>query len=840
MGRFWILAGAAVAVVLAAVVPKTAWAQAEKRVALVIGNATYKEAPLKNPVNDARAMAARLRQLNFDVIARENATRQEMASAVAEFAHKLGPDSAAVIYYAGHGIQARGRNFLIPIDATLESETDLRFQAVDIGSLTDELEQAQSRVSFVILDACRNNPFERRMRGGPRGLAAVDAARGSLIAYATAPGSVAADGAGDNGVYTAALLKALNEPGLKAEEVFKRVRIEVTQETKNQQTPWESSSLTGDFVFNITVNVAPTVVAPAASVPAAPSDREALFWQSAQSSNRAEEYEEYLKQFPQGMFAGLARSRIAAAQQAAQLAAKPQQQAALPPPQEAAAKGPAVEERDAMFVAVRTATLREGPDAGAKSVGTLAVDETVAVTGKVKDKNWLRVAQAGRTAYVFGDTLKEIDPSELRAWTALKKDDKAGLEEFAKAYPKGHFAGRARQQLAMLGAPKAAAPGASGSQPPVHQCDRLAANPYIYPLPGVKGVPLETLDPSSAVQACEAALRQSPDEPRFAYQLARALTKDKQYAKAIALFRGAVERGHLGGTTSIALMYMRGEGVPKDEAEAVRLFRQAADKNFAPGQYGVGLAYYNGFGVAKDETEAVKWFRLAARQSYPPAMNMLGLAYMNGRGVAKDEPEAVKLFRPAAEQGLASAELNLGRAYGAGRGVAKDEAEALKWIRRSAEQNNSGGQWSLGRGYRYGLGGLARDDAEAVRWFRAAVAQGLGAAEYDLAEMHAGGLGGLAKDDAEAVRLTRSAADKNVPIAQSAMGTRHTNGNGVAQDNIEAQKWLMLAQRSYGPGDQFERVKKAAQDLAAKMTPAQMTEATRRADQWKSKAVITF
>ncbi|MGQ0675174.1 MAG: caspase family protein [Rhodospirillales bacterium] len=282
------------------------WAQAEKRVALVIGNAAYKEQPLKNPVNDARLMAARLREVGFDVVARENATRDGMGSAVREFVGKLAPGSVALIYYAGHGIQSRGRNYLIPVDATLSVESDLGFQAVEISLLIAELDQAQARVNFVILDACRNNPFERRMRGASRGLAAVDAARGALIAYATSPGSVALDGEGANGTYTEELAKALTIPNLKAEEVFKRVTAAVEDRTKGQQTPWISSSLRGDFVFKSAAIPQTTATTP---VPAA-IDRETVFWQSAQASGRREDFEAYLRQFPNGTFAELAANRI--------------------------------------------------------------------------------------------------------------------------------------------------------------------------------------------------------------------------------------------------------------------------------------------------------------------------------------------------------------------------------------------------------------------------------------------------------------------------------------------------------------------------------------------------
>ncbi len=186
--------------------------------------------------------------------------------------------------------------------------------------LLEQMAEAKNRVNMVILDACRNNPFERRMRGGSRGLAAVDAARGTLVAAATAPGSVAADGDGKNGLYTEELLEALREPGLKIEEVFKRVRINVARRSKGAQTPWESSSLTGDLVVNVTVNVTTAAVSgPTASVsaPALAPDREGLFWMSIKDGTDPAAFEAYLKQYPQGTFAALARQRLASVSQAA-------------------------------------------------------------------------------------------------------------------------------------------------------------------------------------------------------------------------------------------------------------------------------------------------------------------------------------------------------------------------------------------------------------------------------------------------------------------------------------------------------------------------------------------
>ncbi len=224
-------------------------ATAGNRLALVIGNADYRESPLKNPVNDAEAMSEVLQEAGFEVISALDADLEAMQQAVLQLGQRVTPDSTVLVFYAGHGVQSKGRNYLLPVDAVIESENSLRYAALDLTDVLDELADAGGRVNIVILDACRNNPFARKTRGGGRGLAAVDAARGTLIAYATAPGSVAVDGDGDNGLYTASLLRAIREPDLKVEEVFKRVRIAVTESSNGLQVPWESSSLTGDFIF---------------------------------------------------------------------------------------------------------------------------------------------------------------------------------------------------------------------------------------------------------------------------------------------------------------------------------------------------------------------------------------------------------------------------------------------------------------------------------------------------------------------------------------------------------------------------------------------------------------
>ncbi len=225
-------------------------AHAERRVALVIGNGAYKAGPLKNPVNDARDMAASLKGLGFEVILRENAGLAQMEQAVDQFWISLKKGGVGLFFFAGHGLQVKGVNYLVPVDVNIQVEQDVKVRCLDVNLVLGRMEDAGNPLNLVILDACRNNPFARAWRNAGQGLAKMDAPAGTLIAYATAPDSVAADGAGKNGVYTSHLLRFMHTPGLTIENVLKQTRVAVLNETSRKQIPWESSSLTGDFYFS--------------------------------------------------------------------------------------------------------------------------------------------------------------------------------------------------------------------------------------------------------------------------------------------------------------------------------------------------------------------------------------------------------------------------------------------------------------------------------------------------------------------------------------------------------------------------------------------------------------
>ena len=319
---------AALGLLGAAAFPPPAFAQApagqpadEPRVALVIGNADYRVSPLVNPVNDATDIAKRLEELGFKVILKLNASQREMKRAIREFSAALRARSGVgLFYFAGHGVQSKGRNYLLPVSADVRNEYELEDESVDANLVIGAMDEAQTRVSLVILDACRNNPFAKSFRSTQGGLAQMEAARGTLIGFATAPGSVAQDGLGRNGLYTKHLLASLREPETDVERVFKRVAQGVSRETGGSQVPWVSSSLTGDFYFATpAARPAPKPAAPVEIATITPVGGDSLlvqvelaYWDSVKASRNPEEYEAYLEQFPYGRFVGLARARVKA------------------------------------------------------------------------------------------------------------------------------------------------------------------------------------------------------------------------------------------------------------------------------------------------------------------------------------------------------------------------------------------------------------------------------------------------------------------------------------------------------------------------------------------------
>jgi len=299
-------------------------AKADRRVAFVVGNGAYKNvAALPNPSVDAKAMASALRNVGFEVVEGTNLTRDKMTERLLDFGKKAQGADVAVFFYAGHGIAISGTNYLLPIDADIKSEMDVKLGAAINIDLTLEQTMGDAKVKLVFLDACRDNPFAAKIKSNSAtrsvsvqtGLAEMKSGEGTLIAFATGPGQTALDGQeGANSPFTRALLANITTPGVEIQQAMTKVRAQVNEETHKGQLPWGHTNLIGSVYLNGTPASATPGAAPAAAAVAAASpgtDVELEFWRSIKDSNKPEELNAYITNYPNGQFKTLALSRIA-------------------------------------------------------------------------------------------------------------------------------------------------------------------------------------------------------------------------------------------------------------------------------------------------------------------------------------------------------------------------------------------------------------------------------------------------------------------------------------------------------------------------------------------------
>ncbi len=300
---------------------------ADKRVAFVVGNAAYRSvAPLPNPAVDAKSMARVLRNVGFDVVEGVNLSRDAMTAKLLEFGKKAEGADVAVFFYAGHGIAIDGTNYLLPVDADLKSEMDVKLGAAINVDLTLEQTMSEAKVKLVFLDACRDNPFAAKIRSArttrsvnvATGLAEMKSGEGTLIAFATGPGQTALDGKeGTNSPFTRALIANVARPGVEIQQAMTKVRAQVNEETSKSQLPWGHTNLIGSVYLN-PVGAPAEGTAEAQNGPAvtatAPSDVELEFWRSVKDSNKPEELNAYLTNYPNGTFKSIALARIATLQ----------------------------------------------------------------------------------------------------------------------------------------------------------------------------------------------------------------------------------------------------------------------------------------------------------------------------------------------------------------------------------------------------------------------------------------------------------------------------------------------------------------------------------------------
>jgi uncharacterized caspase-like protein len=319
-------------------------AYAEKRVALVVGNGDYKHtSQLMNPVNDAELVEKSLRAVGFEIVAVADGSHKDMLAAMSQFGRLSQGAEVTLFFYAGHGLEVAGRNWLLPVDANIENSSDLPSAAVKVDDVLELMELSEARIRLVVLDACRNNPLPRSLtRSSTKGLAKIDAsAAGTMVVFSAAPGEVALDGSGANSPFSDALAKHLTAPGIEVRQMIGRVRQDVLAATNNKQVPWVNEAIAGDFY--LAGKDAEAIAEKPEQQPIADTDRsnsgpsgalsvELAFWDSVKDSGNKELIELYLRKYPDGSFRDLAEVLLAAleTEASAPRASQGEQQEALP------------------------------------------------------------------------------------------------------------------------------------------------------------------------------------------------------------------------------------------------------------------------------------------------------------------------------------------------------------------------------------------------------------------------------------------------------------------------------------------------------------------------------
>ncbi|MDK9714829.1 MAG: caspase family protein [Sulfuritalea sp.] len=729
-----------------------------KRIALVIGNAAYPGVgALRNPANDAGDIAARLKRLGFDVILRTDARQKDMLRALTEFGNKVQPGTEALFFYAGHGMQVRGKNYLIPIDAEIHNESAVSSEAVDVDQLLDKL--APARLSLVILDACRNNPFERSFRGGGQGLAQINAPSGTLIAYATAPGRVAADGEGRNGLYTSELLAAMDVPGIKIEDVFKRVRANVVRKSNEAQTPWESSSLTGDFYFREGDKAAGDAIggiAPSGRLD--PAAIELEFWRSVERGGSLADFREYLKQYPRGKFAGLARTRVDSFKTT---------------PGKPGTEKPSPAVSNSLALAAR---FDAAMDAWGKG------DMKMAVTDfrYVADRGFGPAQNNLGFLYLKGEGVPQ-DYTEAAKW--FRKAAEQGLA--------GAQANLGAMYAAGAGVAKDAWEAAKWLRAAADQGDAKGQHYLARLYDKGEGV---AKDQNEAAKWYRRAADQGNAEAQndLGFMYAKGVGVPQSDAEALAWFRKAAELGNPVAQVNLGKAYEGGWGVAANPVEALAWYRKSASQDNAEGIYRLGRMHDSGTGVPQDPAEAVRLFRQAAEKGYAGAQMGLGFMLTRGRGVAKDPVEGTNWFRKAAEQGDSEGQFGLAEMLDGKLGIPENRTEAARWYAKAAEQGNTEAQTRLAKRLMTGSG-VAVNLAEGLRWARAAADKGHAEAQMIVGIIYAQGMG-VATNYAEAANWFRLGANQGHMGSQELLGQIYSiGGNGLERNMAEAAKWMRMA-----------------------------------------------
>lgn len=622
------------------------------RYALIIGNGDYERlGKLENPSNDARLMQKALESVGFSTVVALDADRLTFDRVVKEFAAKISGTSDAVVYYAGHGIQHGAENFLLPTDSHLSSAKDLPQQAVSLTTITDQISAAGPRAAVVILDSCRNNPLAAILKGNgsnlPNGLAKITGNLGTFIAYATAPGRVALDGSGKDSPFTQALAYYVTKPGLPIEQVFKRVRERVVDETEGEQVPWDNSSLINDFFFKEALGDQFEL--------AKVSDADVAAWKVAALDDGIDAYRHYLAAFPKGLFSDLAAAKIRT-----------------------------YDERLNDAGATRVGSVENDPGA------ELAAWNKALASGKARDfRAYLTSYPNGffrRDAAALLASAPPGEPEEILPITTKLTPD---FREFAEnpLYPEinecDHLAGHVQE--------------ASDPAVGVHFGEIEPERAIPVCAAALEKYPTSLRIMMNYARAIDASGRH--DEARALYRVGveagfpiafrslgdvyrdgRGVGVEQNYDEARYWYVLGADKHNVFAQYNLARFYEKGLGVTVDQRKAAYWYWRAARQGFAPAMERLARYYLKGDVLAKDEAQGAILMQGAAEMGHMWSEYGYAELLVKGRGVKADANLARVWMQRSAQQGYNWAAAKLGLYFRDGIGGKKDNIAALEWL----------------------------------------------------------------------------------------------------------------------------------------------------------------
>ncbi len=765
-----------------------------KRVALVVGNANYRNVhdQLKNPGNDARAMAAGLRALGIEVIEAIDLDYQGMREALRRFDRALQGADAGLFYYAGHGMEYHGRNYLFPTDAVLETEGDVGLGLIDMGQVL-ELMETSVPTRLVFLDACRDNPLARRFRSGlgssrsggmGQGLGRMDGAVGTFIAYSTAPGEVANDGIGANSPFTEAMINHMREPGLEISQLMHKVRNSVIEATGEQQVPWESSSLRGPFVLNGQATGNPAAPA-VASLPSTEESQRAdiLFWESVKDSAQLASFEAYLARFGDGgLFAPIARDRITALREEQPWTVEASLHLDPFDIQDALrALGFDVGQPDGSFGPGTRSALRAWQQGhGLSGDGYLTADQVERLLTEARGRpdglippGQERGNEKDTTEHPANVAMTETMPSDPLAIRWALEQDLASVQG-ARSILDNYLA---RADFSVIEA-KADQGDALAST--------LAGFAYYYGqyAPQHDEKAWRFLDGAcrqGIAHACHVA----------AYLLEEGRSGIQDFDMAHGLLQRACKEDFAQSCTSLGDYYAQGRSVDQDYQLARDFLLLGCQGGHIKGCVDLGWMYDEGVGSERDHTRARVLYEKACNEGHSGGCNRLGRIHHYGLGVDADGTLAKPLYEKACASGNLYGCTNLGNLYRQGLGVAQDFSLAWAYYNEACNQDHYGACTQLGYLYRRGLG-VERDFAKAQGLYEKACNNGDMSGCTQWGWMHEAGLG-VNKDYRQAASLYEQGCNKQYAQACEDLAYLYENGLGVAEDAGRAQTFLKRA-----------------------------------------------